>query len=238
MNGCLEIAANTHQSSCVCAYLKAAQTDRKAFWIGCRIVTDPGCCLFCPSLKEEKKKNQKKAKLGNPRRSFQGILGIPGRLDVEPEQRKQGLLMGCSALSNGPVGFATSLSDGGGYWVGDELLCQGILRDAGRAFPHPIRVLTEASPCCRQPRVLLWWHRFIALCLVCTRELAPYGAISRRDGAGCSARPALGWGAAREPTLLQLALFEVQYFHLLPLMALLPQLRIARHLQHSRSISE
>lgn len=111
----------------MCAYLKAAQTDRKAFWIGCRIVTNPGCCLFCPSLKEEKKKT-KKAKLGNPRRSLQGILGIPGCLDVEPEQRKQGLLMGCSALCNGPAGFATCLSDDGGYWVGNELLCQGILR--------------------------------------------------------------------------------------------------------------
>lgn len=51
--------------------------------------------------------------------SFQGILGIPGHLDVEPEQRtQQGLLMRCSALSNGPVGFAVSLSDVGGTgWV-------------------------------------------------------------------------------------------------------------------------
>lgn len=51
--------------------------------------------------------------------SFQGILGIPGHLDVEPEQRThQGLLMGCSALSNGPVGSAMSLSDVGGTgWV-------------------------------------------------------------------------------------------------------------------------
>lgn len=51
----------------------------------------------------------------------------------------------------------------------------------------------------------------------------------------CRARPALGWGAVREPALLQLAPFEVQYFHLLPMTAVLLQLRIARHPQCSRA---
>lgn len=31
VNGCLEISANTHQTSCVCTYLKAAQTDKERF---------------------------------------------------------------------------------------------------------------------------------------------------------------------------------------------------------------
>lgn len=66
VNGCLEISANTHQTSCVCTYLKAAQTDREAFWTG----TDPGCCLFCLKLKVEKKEKKKKGKAGRAQDEF------------------------------------------------------------------------------------------------------------------------------------------------------------------------
>lgn len=101
--------------------------------------------------------------------------------------------MGCSALSNGPVGFATSFSDGGGDSVGDGLLHQDILRDAGRAFPHPIRALTEASLRCRQPCAAVAAQIYCSLpCL--HSELTPYGAEAGETMLG-TAGAGLGGGA-------------------------------------------
>ena len=106
--------------------------------------------------------------------------------------------------------------------------------DAGRAFPRPGRIPTEASPCCRQPRALPWWHRFISLCL--SRSL-PH-LHSRADSIWCKNQrdDARHGGRRREgrrcgeplaDELLQFLPFEVQYFHLLPSTAVLRQLGLS-----------
>lgn len=61
-----------------------------------------------------------------------------------------------------------------------------------------------------------------ALCLICTREMTPYGAKTVELVLGAAA--GAGREVAREPLpskLLQLLPFEVQYFHLLPSMPVL-----------------
>lgn len=193
------------------------------------MVTDPGHCLFCLNLKVEKKKKKKK----RAKDEFPAHFGNSRAFVCLPRAKNPaGLLMGCSALSNGLVGFAVSLFDVGGFqWVMD-FSTKTFSGMQAEPSPSPICVLTEASLCCRQPCAAVVAQIYCSLpCL--HSELAPYGAEAGETMLGTAGT---GLGGSVGAALLQLAPFEVQYFNLLPLTTLLPQLRSARHLQCSRSI--
>lgn len=82
------------------------------------MVTDPGCCLFSLNLKVEKKK-KRKGKPGRTQDEFPADFENPRAFVCGARAKNPaGSADRCSALSNGPVGFATSLFvDGGIQWV-------------------------------------------------------------------------------------------------------------------------
>lgn len=149
-----------------------AQIDSKILGRGCRTVTNPGCWLFSPNLKVEKKKSQKNTSPGQSWESqvvgLRRILGS-GIWMWGQSKKKKNNQQPSGVCSWGTLPFARDLlalphplfslfppfppSPRLQPYGGEGKAGTGASpRDAGRAFPHPGCVLTEVSPRCRQPR--------------------------------------------------------------------------------------
>lgn len=184
-----------------------AQIDSKILGRGCRTVTNPGCWLFSPNLKVEKKKSQKNTSPGQSWESqVVGLWCILGsgiwmwgqskKKPKKPQKQPSGV---CSwgtlpfardllALphplfslfpSFPPFPTPASLRRGGqGRHRGVPQGCRQSLSPS-RLRPNGGFPALPAAPCCHSGADLFPFASR-ALCLICTRELTPYGAKKKK----------------------------------------------------------